>query len=205
MQCPHVFIPMYVRNNTSMQCNVLMFAFQCMYSTIPQCNAMSSCFHPNVYTRQYINAMQCPHVSVPMYVRDNTSMQCNVLMFPYQCMYATIHQCNAMSSCLHSNVCTRQYINAMQCPHVCIPMCVRDWFSNRSGGLKKLIFEKLFRVKLGIRNFRLKSLLRFLIKINTCISVFSERFVFFRNLGEKSFTMGVKLITILAVRTCVNR
>ena len=27
---------------------------------------------------------------------------------------------------------------------------------------------------------------------------------FFRNLGEKSFTMGVKLITILAVRTCVN-
>ena len=149
MQCPHVCIPMYVRDSTSMQCNVLMFAFQCMYATVHQCNAMSLCLHSNVCTRQYINAMQCPHVCILMYVRDHTSMQCNVLMFAFQCMcatvhtsmqcnvlnvlmfafqcmYATIHQCNAMSSCLHSNVCTRPYINAMQCPHVCIPMYVRD-------------------------------------------------------------------------------
>ena len=64
----------------------------------------------------------------------------------------------------------------MQCPHVCIPMCVRDWFSNRSGSLKKVIFKRLFRVKLekketfeaeirkNLRNLRLKPLLRSLIK-----------------------------------------
>ena len=33
--------------------------------------------------------MQCPRVCIPMYVRDNTSMQCNVLMFAFQCVYAT--------------------------------------------------------------------------------------------------------------------
>ena len=104
---------------------------------------------------------------IPIYVRNNTSMQYNVLMFALQCMYyATIHQCNAMSSCLHSNVCTQQYINAIQCPHVCIPMCVHDWFGNRSGSLKKVIFKKLFRVKLEKNKelLRLKPLLRFLIK-----------------------------------------
>ena len=126
MQCPHVCIPMYVHDNTSMQCYVLVFAFQCMYTTIHQCNAMSSCLHSNVCTRQYINAMLCPHVCIPMYVHDNTSLQCYVLVFAFQCMYTTIHQCNAMSPCLHSNVCTRQYINAMLCPHVCIPMYVHD-------------------------------------------------------------------------------
>ena len=125
-----------------------------MYATIHQCNAMSSCLHFNVCTRQYINAMQCPHVCIPMCVRDNTSMQCNALMFAFQCVYATIHQCNAMPSCLHSNVYTRQSINAVQCPHVCIPMCARDWFSNRNRSFKKVIFKKLFRLKLEkITNF----------------------------------------------------
>ena len=165
MRCPHVCIPMCVRDNTymqcdsclhskcvrdntSVQCDAVMFAFQCVYATIYICNAMPSCLHSNVCTRQYIYAMRCPHVCIPMCVRDNTSVQCDAVMFAFQCVYATIHLCNAMPSCLHSNVCTRQYIYAMRCPHVCIPICVRHWFSNRSGSLKKVILKKLFRLKL---------------------------------------------------------